>query len=105
MNVDGECDDSTNEGPELEYRPEDGECLALVLLEWVSHHDGALGRPQQCGSEPKDSTGEDKEPVRSLGLVADGSHVLHIGRHARDELLTTRALRRRGHSQEYRRRG
>ena len=37
--VDGESDDGANERTELEDGPEYGERLALVLLEWVTHHD------------------------------------------------------------------
>ena len=45
LEIDSEGDDGTDERTELEDGPEDTKCLALILLERVTHHDTSLGRP------------------------------------------------------------
>ena len=70
LDVDGERNQGADEGAKLEDGPEDGKGLALVLLERVGHHDGALGGPEQRGGDPEDGSGKDEEPAGVLRLVA-----------------------------------
>lgn len=72
--VDRERDDRTDEGTELEDRPEDTEGLSFVFLEGVGHHDSTLGGPEEGSGETEDGRGEEEEPVVSGRLMA-GSRV------------------------------
>ena len=72
LEVDSESDNSTNKRTELEDGPEDTECLALILLEWVTHHDTPLGRPKQGGGDTEDRASENQEPTCTLGLMTSG---------------------------------
>ena len=68
--VDGKSNEGADERAELEDSPENGEGLALVLLERVGQHDGALGGPEQRVGDPEDGSGKDEEPAGVLRLVA-----------------------------------
>ena len=70
--VDGESDERADERAKLEDGPEYGECLPLVFLERIGHHDGALRRPEQSGGDSEERASEDDEPSGALGLVAVG---------------------------------
>lgn len=43
--VDGQCNDRSYERAELENCPEDTKRFALVLLQWVTHHNCTLCGP------------------------------------------------------------
>jgi len=69
LEIDSEGNDGTNERTELEDGPEDTECLALILLERVTHHDTSLGGPEQGCGDAEDCASENQEPTCTLGLV------------------------------------
>lgn len=77
--IDCEGDDCTDERTKLEDGPEDTESLALILLKWITHHDTALGRPEQSSGDAEDRTGKNQEPPCTLGLMPDGGEEL-VGR-------------------------
>ena len=68
--VDGESNERADERAKLEDGPEDTEGLALVLLQWVAHHDATLCGPKEGGGDTENRTSEDKEPPRALSLEA-----------------------------------
>lgn len=68
MNVDRKGNDGTDERAKLEDGPKDSERLALVLFEWITEHNRALGGPKQRRSEAEHATGKNNEPSRSLRL-------------------------------------
>jgi len=72
LEIDSEGDDSTDERTELEDGPEDTECLSLILLERVTHHDTSLGRPEQGGGDTEDCASKNQEPTCTLGLMTSG---------------------------------
>ena len=70
LDVDSQSNNGTDQRAELEDCPEHAEGLALILLKWVTHHDGALCGPEERRGETEHSTSEDEEPAGSLGLEA-----------------------------------
>jgi len=76
LKIDSEGNDGTDERTKLEEGPEDAERLAFILLEWVTHHNTSLGRPEQSGGDTKDCAGENQEPACTLGLVTGGKEGL-----------------------------
>jgi len=67
--IDSKGDDGTDEGTKLEDGPEDTERLAFILLEWVTHHNTSLSRPEQSGGDTEDCAGKNQEPACTLRLV------------------------------------
>ena len=58
------CDRSADNSAKIEDGPEDTDVLALIVLGGISHHEGALGGPQQTCTDSEDSSCRDDEWAR-----------------------------------------
>lgn len=52
---------ATNTGADVENSPEPGEIATLLLLDWVGHHDGSLGGPEETCAYTEKGAGENVE--------------------------------------------
>lgn len=64
-----ERNERSDDGAEVEYDPEPRDVAALALLAGIAHHDGALGGPEQAGTDAEESTGEDDEALVLVVVV------------------------------------
>ena len=73
MEVLAESDSRSDDGTQVEDRPEDGDEATLLALSRVTHHEGTLCGPEQTGTNTEDGAGGDDEAanvrvhVRSTG--------------------------------------
>ena len=50
---------TADDSSQVEDAPEPGEVMALLVLNWVRDHDGALGSPKQAGTDAEPHAGKD----------------------------------------------